>query len=301
MIARASYGYTASIVIVSFNTRELLGRCLDALLEECARLGPGLSAEILVVDNASRDGSAQMVEENYAHSSVPVRLFASQINLGFGAANNLAITEAEGRFIILLNSDAFFHPGALEAAIRLIEAHPRAGASGAQLLNEDGSWQPSARSFHSIYRDALVLSGLPDRFPHSRLFGSPDRSWADPQEPAQVDWVTGAFMILRREALATVGLFDPLLRRGRSLQTHSAGRLRTLVLATDCCHASWRRIEQDRQESLLLRDRRAGGRVAHALATDLLPQASRCTSLACALARRGLLSAARTAQPHQPA
>ena len=209
MIARASYGYTASIVIVSFNTRELLGRCLDALLEECARLGPGLSAEILVVDNASRDGSAQMVEENYAHSSVPVRLFASQINLGFGAANNLAITEAEGRFIILLNSDAFFHPGALEAAIRLIEAHPRAGASGAQLLNEDGSWQPSARSFHSIYRDALVLSGLPDRFPHSRLFGSPDRSWADPQEPAQVDWVTGAFMILRREALATVGLFDP--------------------------------------------------------------------------------------------
>lgn len=209
MMVRPSYAYTVSIVIVSFNTRELTGRCLDSLAAECRRLNAGQSAEILVVDNASRDGSAEMLAQRCAQSDVPLRLIASEVNLGFGVANNRAIVAAQGRYIVLLNSDAFLHTGALAEAIQQIEAHPRAGAGGARLVNEDGSWQPSARAFHSLWRDGLVLTGLADRFPHSRIFGAPERSWADPAEPAQIDWSTGAFLILRREALAVVGLFDP--------------------------------------------------------------------------------------------
>jgi hypothetical protein len=209
MMLRPSYRGTASIVIVSFNTRELLRECLDALLAECGRLGTGQSAEILVVDNASRDGSADMVEREYAARPTPVRLIRSAVNLGFGAANNVAMEAAEGKYIVLLNSDAFLHEGALARAIELMEAHPHAGAGGARLVGRDGGWQPSARSFHSVWRDALVLTGLADRFPRSRIFGTPDRTWADQNQAAQVDWVTGAFMALRREALETAGLFDP--------------------------------------------------------------------------------------------
>lgn len=209
MMVRSHYDYTVSIVIVSYNTRALLQRCLDALQAECRRLSTGLTAEILVVDNASRDGSPEMVERIYGDTSTPVRLFASPVNLGFGGANNLAIEAAAGRYIVLLNSDAFFHEGALEAAIQQMENHRKAGVGGAQLVFEDGSWQPAARAFHSIVRDALVLTGMSARYPASRFFGAPDRTWADVNEPAQVDWVTGAFMILRREALAVVGLFDP--------------------------------------------------------------------------------------------
>jgi hypothetical protein len=214
MMVRPNYVYTVSIAIVSYNTRELLKRCLDSLVSECQRLGEGAggkkrTAEILVVDNASRDGSAEMVERFFSSTPSPVRLFASQVNLGFGGANNLAIEAAEGRYIVLLNSDAFFHEGALKAAIEMMDANRKAGVGGAQLMFEDGRWQPSGRTFHSIWRDALVLTGLAARYPESRIFGSPDRTWADVNEPAVVDWVTGAFMILRREALAVVGLFDP--------------------------------------------------------------------------------------------
>jgi hypothetical protein len=209
MKLRTCYEFTVSVLIVSFNTRDLLRECLDSLVDECARLPEGMSAEIIVVDNASRDGSAEMVEKEFAAAPTPVRVMRSSMNLGFGAANNLAIEAAEGRFLVLLNSDAFFHPGALTRAIAHINDDPTAGAGGARLECKDGSWQPSGRVFPSILGDALVLAGCTGRLGRWRIFGWPDRSWADPNEAAEVDWVTGAFMILRREALLQVGLFDP--------------------------------------------------------------------------------------------
>jgi len=209
MSPRPSCNCTVSIIVISFNTRDLLRECLQSLLAECARLPEGTTAEVLVVDNASRDGSAEMVESEFSAAASPVRLFRSQVNLGFGAANNLAIEEAQGHHLVLLNSDAFFHPGSLARAIQHIEANPSAGIGGARLVGRDGEWQPSARTFHSVWRDALVLTGLSTRFSRSRIFGSPDRTWASPDEAAQVDWVTGAFMILRRDALEKAGLFDP--------------------------------------------------------------------------------------------
>jgi hypothetical protein len=163
-----------------------------------------------VVDNASRDGSADMVAAEFSGPGVPVRLIRSHVNLGFGVANNRAIEAARGRTLVLLNSDAFFHPGALARALEHIEADLSAGIGGARLVCRDGASQPSARMFPSILRDAFLLTGLASRFPQSRVFAAAERTWADPREPAEVDWVTGAFMILRREALKKTGLFDPV-------------------------------------------------------------------------------------------
>ena len=209
MNIRSSYPYAVSVIVVSFNTRDLLRECLQSILAECARLPQGLSAEVLVVDNASGDGSPEMVAREFSTSRIPVRLIRSHVNLGFGAANNLALNKAEGRYPVLLNSDAFFHPGALRLAAEHMDANPDAGIGGARQVGRNGSWQPSARSFHSIWHAALVLTGLSARFPRSRIFGAPDRTWADPLQPARVDWVPGSFLILRREALLKTGLFDP--------------------------------------------------------------------------------------------
>ncbi len=209
MMLRASYPCTVSLIVISFNTRDLLRQCLNSLLEECARLPHGQTAEILVVDNASRDGSVDMVEQEFAAAAVPVRLIRSQVNLGFGVANNRALEVAQGRYPVLINSDAFFHPGALARAIRHMEQDPAAGIGGARLVGPSGAWQPSARAFHTLWIDSLVITGLATRFPRSRIFGAPDRTWADPSQPASVDWVPGAFSILRREALQRAGLFDP--------------------------------------------------------------------------------------------
>lgn len=209
MNLRTSYPYAVSIIVVSFNTRDLLRDCLKSLLAECARLPQGQTAEVLVVDNASTDGSPEMVAREFSTSRIPVRLLRSNVNLGFGAASNLALNKAQGQYPVLLNSDAFLHSGSLRHAIDHMNATPAAGAAGARQIGRDGSWQPSARSFHSIWNAVLVLTGLSARFPHSRIFGAPDRTWADPLQPAETDWVPGSFLILRREALIKSGLFDP--------------------------------------------------------------------------------------------
>jgi GT2 family glycosyltransferase len=190
----------ASIIIVSFNTRELLRECLESVIRESANL----SVEILVVDNNSLDGSPQMVEEEFPQ----VRLLRSEINLGFGSANNLALAYARGRYVVLLNSDAFFQSAALEVAIRHMDETPECGLAGGRLIGRDGSWQPSARSFHSITRDFIVLTGLAARFPKSKFFGQFDRTWADQRQAATVDWVPGAFSIIRPAAIEKTGLFD---------------------------------------------------------------------------------------------
>lgn len=198
---RPAYPFAVSVIVVSFNTRDLLRECLSSLLAECARLPARSSAEVLVVDNASFDGSAEMVACEFADS---VRLLRSGVNLGFGAANNLAMEAAQGRHLVLLNSDAFLRPGALTRALARMDTDSAAGIGGARLIGRDGAPQPSARTFHSIAGTALVLSGLAERI--SRRITRMDCETAG---PAAVDWVTGAFMILRREALARAGLFDP--------------------------------------------------------------------------------------------
>lgn len=194
--------YDASIIIVSFNTRAILKECLESVIRESANL----RTEILIVDNHSVDGSAEMVELEFPE----VQLIRSPVNLGFGSANNIALQRARGRYFVLLNSDAFFQPSALELAIKHMDETPDCGLGGGLLTGRDGSWQPSARSFHSILGDFIVLTGLAAKFPKSRLFGGFDRTWAGIDEAAAVDWVPGAFSIIRPAALEKAGLFDPV-------------------------------------------------------------------------------------------
>ncbi|MBI3795413.1 MAG: glycosyltransferase family 2 protein [Deltaproteobacteria bacterium] len=189
-----------SFVIVSFNTRELLRECLQTLEREAG----DISYETFVVDNASGDESADMVEREFPH----MKVIRSQINLGFAAANNQAFPLAQGRYVVLLNSDAFLHPHALPRVVAHMDANPRVGVGGARLIGREGSWQPSARMFPSLVNDILALSGLAARFPRSRFFGRMDRTWADVAVSVEVDWVPGAFAIIRREVLEQVGYFD---------------------------------------------------------------------------------------------
>ena len=190
-----------SIVIVSFNTREVLRECLESVERESA----GLRVEVLVVDNNSSDGSPEMVERDFP----VVKLFRSRVNLGFASANNVALEVVQGRYPVLLNSDAFLRPGALALAVKHMDEYPEVGLAGARLVGRDDAWQPSARMFPSLMTDFFVMTGLAGKFPKSRLFGRFDRTWADPMEACECDWVPGAFSIIRAEALKKAGLFDP--------------------------------------------------------------------------------------------
>jgi GT2 family glycosyltransferase len=190
----------ASIVIVSFNTRDILRECLQTLQREAGQV----AYETIVVDNASHDGSAEMVAGEFP----AVRLVGSAVNLGFAGANNRGFALARGRYVVLLNSDAFVHAYALERAVEHMDTNPHAGLGGGLLLGRDGRWTPSARMFPSPINELLTMSGLAAKYSRSRWFGRVDRTWADPLEPAPVDWVPGAFTIIRRELLEQLGYLD---------------------------------------------------------------------------------------------
>jgi GT2 family glycosyltransferase len=189
-----------SVFIVTYNSAPLLRACLDSLRAQTLQ-----SFEIIVVDNASRDGSVALLEAEYPE----VKLLASPTNLGFGNANNLALATAQGRYIVLLNPDAVLATDTLARALQHSGAHQDAGMGGGLLQGTQGEWQPSARQFPSLLNEALTLSGLANRYPHSRFFGRFDRTWADALQPAIVDWVPGAFAILPRGLVDRIGLFDP--------------------------------------------------------------------------------------------
>jgi GT2 family glycosyltransferase len=189
-----------SVLVVTYNSRRHIGPLLDALAGQLA----SLDAEVVVVDNASHDGTADQVEQHHPG----VRLLRSEHNLGFAAGNNLAARHARGHMLLLLNPDALPTPGAIARGLALMADHPGVGMAGGLLLGEDGSPQPSGRMFPTLLQEALVLSGLAARFPRSRWFGRFDRTWADPGAAAAVDWVPGAFAFVRRDLFDELGGFD---------------------------------------------------------------------------------------------
>ena len=189
-----------SVLIVTYNSCRLIDGLLDGLARQLATL----NAEVVLVDNASNDGTADRV----ARCHPGVRLVRSAHNLGFAAGNNLAAAHAGGRLLLLLNPDALPEPGTIARGMALMDAHPEVGLAGARLLGVDGSTQPSARMFPGLVQELFVLSGLAARFPQSRWFGRFDRSWADPAQAAVVDWVPGAFALIRRPLFKALGGFD---------------------------------------------------------------------------------------------
>lgn len=189
-----------SILIVTYNSRALVGPLLDAVQADLAHA----AAEVVLVDNASHDGTAEAVER--AHPWV--RVVRSDTNLGFAAGNNLAARHARGRLLLLLNPDAVPEPGAIARGVARMAVESQVGMAGGRLLDAQQRTQPSARMFPSWLQELFVLSGLASRFPRSRWFGRFDRTWADPSHPAVVDWVPGAFAFVRRDLFERLGGFD---------------------------------------------------------------------------------------------
>jgi GT2 family glycosyltransferase len=141
-----------SIVIVNWNTRELLRDCLRSVFQG---LSP-LKAEVIVVDNASDDGSSIMTNREFPE----VRLIENDRNLGFAAGNNVALRKAKGRHVMLLNTDTLVHGDVLPQAVAWLDAHPGVGVLGPRVLNSDGSVQPSCSAFPSLGFLAMQTLGL---------------------------------------------------------------------------------------------------------------------------------------------
>ena len=145
-----------SVIVVSWNTRELLRACLASLRRELV----GVSAEVFLIDNDSADGSADMVAADFPE----VRLIANKTNRGFAAANNQALETVTGEFVLLLNPDTDVHPGALNNLVEFMRAHPRAAVVAPQLLNTDGSIQRSCRQFPTFLGMLYELMGTEQIF-----------------------------------------------------------------------------------------------------------------------------------------
>ena len=184
-----------SIIIVNWNTKDLLIQCLKSLEQTLQRL----KMEVFVVDNGSVDGSVKSVREKFPGAIV----IQNPINLGFAKANNQALILSKGKYILLLNPDTQEKEGAIETLRAFMDNHPEAGAAGAQLLNSDGSKQNSIANFPSLATELLNKSLLRWLFP--KTFPGKERNIS---EPIEVDSIIGACRMVRREAMEQVGLLD---------------------------------------------------------------------------------------------
>jgi N-acetylglucosaminyl-diphospho-decaprenol L-rhamnosyltransferase len=191
-----------SISIVNWNTREDLRRCLQSLPGGA----PRTPLEVFVVDNASTDGSAEMVAAEFPD----VHLLRNSENRGFAHANNVALRECTGDYILLLNPDTLVHGGALDTLVADMESHPDAGIGGAKLLNPDGSLQYSCRRFPTFATGIFRNSALGKLFPGNALVRDYLMTDFDHATIAEVDWVSGAALCIRRAAMAQIGLLDEI-------------------------------------------------------------------------------------------
>jgi GT2 family glycosyltransferase len=191
-----------SVCIVNWNTRDYLRECLTALGQHPP---VGAEMEVIVVDNASEDGSAAMVASEFPH----VSLLGNSDNKGYAEGNNQALALASGDFLLLLNPDVVVHPHSLTRALAFMAQHPDAGALGCRLVGQDGETQRSVRGFPDpgpVLWDFLGLSRL---LPRSRLFGAYRQTFFDYNAVSEVDQPMGSFLLLTRAALDQVGLMDP--------------------------------------------------------------------------------------------
>jgi GT2 family glycosyltransferase len=199
-----------SIIIVSYNTKDYLEQCLKNLL----LVTEDLSSEIFVVDNVSTDGSPEMVEKKFPQ----VKLIKSSKNVGFGAGNNLALKKAKGRYLLLLNSDIEIRDQKLfSKMIQWMDGHPKVGVSTCALLNPDGSIQGSGGYFPTLGRIFSWMFFLDDIPVLDKLIKPyhPVHPWSPVytgqsfyRNERKIDWVTGAFFLVREEAIREAGYFD---------------------------------------------------------------------------------------------
>ena len=181
-----------SIVIVSYNVRRYVEQCLDSV----RKASEGLDAEVFVVDNASSDDTVEVIPRRYPW----VRFIANADNLGFARANNIAIRQAVGEYVLLLNPDTIVARETLRQAVDFMDGHPKAGGAGVRMHNADGTLAPeSRRAIPTPWVSCLKMLGFTRRYYMSHL------SW---DEPGRIEVISGAFCLLRRKALDEIGLLD---------------------------------------------------------------------------------------------
>lgn len=188
-----------SVIIVNWCTREELRACLSSLTEANSH-----RAEIIVVDNASTDGSAEMVRETFPD----VYVMENAANLGFAKAANQGIRRSRGRYVLLLNPDTIVNKGALTSLVRFGDENPDVGIFGPRILNPDGTLQYSCRRFPTLAAAMFRNTILGKLFPRNRYTREYLMSEWDHSKPRDVDWVSGAAMVIRRELLEDIGLLD---------------------------------------------------------------------------------------------
>ncbi len=190
-----------SIVIVNYNVKHFLDQCLTSV----RRAIKGIEADVWVVDNNSVDGSVRLVKEKFPE----VRLIDNKDNVGFSRANNQAIHESKGEYVLLLNPDTIVEDDTFSKIIAFMDAHPEAGGLGVKMIDGKGNFLPESKrglptpdvAFYKIF-------GLSRIFPRSRIFGKYHLGYLDKDEINEVDILSGAFMFMRREALDKTGLLD---------------------------------------------------------------------------------------------
>lgn len=190
-----------SVIIVNYNVRQFLENALTSIM----RAMEGLEGEVFVVDNASDDGSIETVRSKFPD----VILIENRINLGFARANNLALKQARGRCILLINPDTVVQENTLRVMLGFFDENPDVGLAGCKILNPDGSFQlPCRRSFPTPWVAFTKIFGLSALFPNSRLFGRYNLTYLNTDETYEVEAVSGSFMMVRREAYLKVGGLD---------------------------------------------------------------------------------------------
>lgn len=191
-----------SIIIVNYKTKELTINCLDSVYESHLQ---GIDYEVIVVDNASEDGSIEAVEAHFPQAVI----IRNDENLGFSKANNIGIMHSRGDYILLLNSDTIVEQETLKMSLSFIQARPQVGALGCKVVLENGELDAACkRSFPTPANGFYHAFKLDKRFPKNRCFGEYNLTYVDPENICSVDCVMGAFMLVSRRVINTVGMLD---------------------------------------------------------------------------------------------
>ncbi|MCX6136214.1 MAG: glycosyltransferase [Ignavibacteriales bacterium] len=190
-----------SVIIVNYNVRDFLHNALTSIEKALA----GIEAEVFVVDNASDDGSNEMVRKSFPG----VRLIANSENGGFAKANNQALQHAAGKYLALINPDTVVQEDTFRSLMTFLDGHPDIGLAGCKILNPDGTLQLACRrSFPSPWVAFTKVSGLSVLLPNSRLFAKYNLTYLNPDQLHEVDAVSGSFMMVRRDVYEKIGGLD---------------------------------------------------------------------------------------------
>ena len=195
-----------SIIIVSYNTRDLITKCLDSI-KETAR---SISFEVFIIDNGSTDDSVEVIKKYVKEDkSQKTHFVENDKNLGFSKANNKAMKNAKGRYVLFLNPDTVIYPRTLDYMVKYMDENKQVGAATCELIMPNGEIDDAShRGFPTPWNSFNHFSGFSKIFPHSRIFSGYSQGWKDLNKTHEIDALAGAFMIVRREAGDQVGWWD---------------------------------------------------------------------------------------------